>query len=303
MGEGALVIGESLVDVVRGSDGTTHELAGGSAANVAVALARLGRPVQFATAYGDDDRGRMLAARLADAGVTPAGDPVALPHTSTAVATIGPDGSATYEFDLAWRLNPRPDALPPGGVHVGTLGGVLAPAAPTVARLAERFARGALVVYDVNVRTAITGAGPQLVDRVARIVATSDLVKASDEDLTALFPDLSDMRAAKELLALGPAAVVVTRGGAGATWVSAAQEVDVAAVPVAVADTIGAGDTFCAAMIDALWELGLAGSSAHDALGDLSRDDVVSVLAHAARAAAITVSRPGADPPTRAELG
>src|SRR6476646_6989248 len=104
MGDGALVIGESLVDVGRGRDGSTAEFAGGSAANVAVALARLGRPVWFATSWGDDDRGRVLADRVARAGVALAVDPVALGHTSTAVATLGSDGAASYEFDLGWRL-------------------------------------------------------------------------------------------------------------------------------------------------------------------------------------------------------
>ena len=302
MADGALVIGESLVDVVRGGDGRTAEFAGGSAANVAVALARLGRPVRFATSWGDDERGRVLAHRVESAGVELAVDPIALGHTSTAMATIGSDGAATYEFDLGWILNPLLGDVHPEVVHLCSLGAVVEPGATTAAELAERLAAQALVVYDVNVRVAITGVGPHLMERVTRVTALSDVVKASDEDLTALYPDLPVMTAAKRLLGLGPAAVVVTRGADGATWVSTSQEVDVAAVPVAVADTIGAGDTFCAAMIDALWERGLVGGGCHDALVDLHRDDVVDVLAHAARAAAITVGRPGADPPTRAEL-
>ena len=118
-----------------------------------------------------------------------------------------------------------------------------------------------------------------------------------------LYGDLDPLTGAKRLLALGPAAVVVTRGPHGATWVTAGQEVDVAAVPVVVADTIGAGDTFCAGMIDALWQRGLLGADRREQLHDASRDVVVDVLAHAARAAAVAVGRPGADPPYRHELG
>jgi fructokinase len=303
MSAGALVIGESLVDVVRGGDGSTAEFVGGSAANVAVALARLERPVRFATSYGDDAHGRMLAARLEKAGVELAVDPHALARTATAVATIGSDGAAAYEFDLGWRLNPLLPAPDPDIVHVCSLGAVIEPGATTAYEMVQRLRDSALVVYDVNVRASITGAGPALMEKVTRIAAISDVVKASDEDLAQLFPDLDVMTAAKRVLALGPAAVVVTRGAGGATWVSTNHEVDVAAVPVAVADTIGAGDTFCAAMIDRLWSHDLLGHGSHDALVDLHRDIVVAVLADAARAAAITVSRPGADPPTRAELG
>src|SRR5919112_6488625 len=100
MDRDALVVGESLVDIVRGADGSSVEYAGGSAANVAVALARLGRPVRFATSFADDERGRMLAAHLKTAGVQLAGDPGAGERTATALATIGADGGAHYDFDL-----------------------------------------------------------------------------------------------------------------------------------------------------------------------------------------------------------
>lgn len=302
MSHTALVVGESLVDVVRGSDGSTAEFPGGSAANVAVALARLGRPVRFATSWGPDPHGDLLAARLERDGVRLAGDPHAVGHTSTAQATLGSDGHASYEFDLAWRLNPVEHGLDAQVVHTCSLGAVVDPGAADVIELLDRMRDRALVSYDVNVRPAITGAGPDLLARVAAVAERSDVVKASDEDLAALYGDLDPVAAAKRLLALGPAAVVLTRGQQGATWLTATQEVDVAAVPVVVADTIGAGDTFCAGVIDALWERGLVGADRRDALVDVARDAVVEVLAHAARASAITVGRPGADPPYRREL-
>lgn len=288
----ALVVGESLVDIVHGADGSTTEYAGGSAANVAVALSRLGRAVRFVTAWGDDARGRVLAEHLERAGVELAGDPLVLARTATAAATIGADGAASYEFDLDWRIG----AVEPGepvAVHVCSIGAVLDPGAGQVLELLEGLRGSATISYDVNARPAITGTGPELVARVERMVAVADLVKASDEDLEALYPSLATEDAARHLLTLGPAAVVLTRGGAGATWVGADRAVEVASLPVEVADTIGAGDTFGAAVVDAVWGRPL------DAL---SSDEIEAVLAHAARAAAVTVSRPGADPPYRAEL-
>ncbi|QBR93558.1 PfkB family carbohydrate kinase [Nocardioides euryhalodurans] len=302
MSDKALVVGESLVDIVRGGDGSTTEFPGGSAANVAVALARLGRAVSFATSWGDDHRGRVLAERLARDGVELAADPHAVGHTSTAQATIGSDGAASYEFDLAWRLNQVDTTIPPLVVHTCSLGAVIEPGAGDVVALLEELRGTATISYDVNARPAITGTGPALVAQVEAVAALSDVVKASDEDLAALYDDLDTLSGAKRLLALGPAAVVVTRGNGGATWVTIGQEVDVAAVPVVVADTIGAGDTFCAGLLDALWQRDLIGAGRRDALHSATRDTVVSVLAQAARAASVTVSRPGADPPYRHEL-
>ena len=302
MPEAALVVGESLIDIVRGGDGSTTEFPGGSAANVAVALARLDRPVRFATSWGDDDRGRVLADWLARDRVELAADPFAVASTSTAQATLGSDGHATYEFDLTWQLNPIPDPLLPSVVHTCSLGAVLEPGATDVVALLERLRETATISYDVNARPAITGTGPGLVAQVERVAGLSDLVKASDEDLTVLYGEADPVAGAKRLLALGPSAVVVTRGPDGATWVTAAQEVDVAAVPVVVADTIAAGDTFCAGLLDALWQRDLLGADGRDRLRDAPRDVVVDVMAHAARAAAVTVARPGADPPYRSEL-
>lgn len=297
-----LVVGESLVDIVNAADGDIKEYAGGSAANVAVALARLGRPVRFATSFAEDDHGRLVAEHLDDAGVTLAADPGAVSRTSTAEATIGVDGAADYEFDLEWRLNPVPEEPHPLVVHTCSLGAVLSPGADDVFRLLERLREFATVSYDVNARPAITGTGPDLLDAVERMAGIADLVKASDEDLEALYPQLDTVKAARRLLSLGAEAVVVTRGGDGALWVGADHLVEVDSHTVEVADTIGAGDTFGAALLDALWEAGHLGAERREALAGLDREQVEAVLSHAARAAAVTVSRPGADPPYRHEL-
>jgi fructokinase len=302
MQRGVLVVGESLVDVVRTLSGNLHEYAGGSAANVAVALARLGRPTRLATSFARDHHGQMIAAHLDSAGVTLACDPGAVDHTSTARATIGTAGAAAYTFDIDWRLLPVADDEDPLVAHTCSLGAVLPPGADDVLALLERLRGRATVSYDVNARPAVTGTGPDVVARVERMVAVADLVKASDEDLEALYPDRTHADSAAALLELGPAAVIVTRGAEGALWLDPRGPVEVGPRPVTVADTIGAGDTFGAGLIDALWERGRLGAEGRAALGGLPRDEVTGVLEHAARAAAITVSRPGADPPYRHEL-
>ncbi len=282
-----LVLGEALVDVVVDPDGGRREMPGGSAANVAVALARLGRPVRFATAYAEDRLGRVLADHLAASGVEPAGDPHVLARTSTAEATLAPDGSASYVFDLEWRLGALPD-LAPRAVHVCSIAAVLDPGCRDVVAALERFGGEALVTYDVNVRPTITGTGADVRARVERVAALADVVKASDEDLDALWPDLGEAGAAQHLLSLGASGVAVTRGAAGAAWYDRGGTTEVDAVLLGVADTIGAGDTFSAGILDALWD-------------DPDRDRA-EVLTHAARLAAVTVSRPGADPPWRHEV-
>jgi len=297
-----LVLGESLVDIVATLSGAPHEYAGGSAANVAVALSRLGRPVRLATSFAADPHGQMIAAHLQQAGVALACDPGAIERTSTAMATIGTAGAARYAFDIDWRLNAVPGEPAPLVAHTCSLGAVLAPGADDVLALLDGLRDRASVTYDINARPAVTGTGPEVVARVERMVDVADLVKASDEDLEALYPDRSTTDSAAALLARGPAAVVVTRGGAGALWLDRAGPVEVESRPVAVADTIGAGDTFGAALIDALWERGRLGAEHRETLRSLDRAEVVEVLEHAARAAAVTVSRPGADPPWRHEL-
>ncbi len=297
-----LVVGESLVDIVQTLSGNLHEYAGGSAANVAVALARLGRPTRLATSFAQDHHGELIARHLQLAGVALACDPGAVEHTSTARATIGTAGAAEYTFDIDWRLLPVPADEDPLVAHTCSLGAVLAPGADDVLALLQRVRDRATVTYDVNARPAVTGTGPDVVARVERMTAVADLVKASDEDLEALYPRRPHAESAAALLQLGPAAVAVTRGPEGALWVDREGPVEIESRPVVVADTIGAGDTFGAGLIDALWERGRLGAEGRDALAALPREEVTAVLEHAARAAAVTVSRPGADPPYRHEL-
>lgn len=298
----ALVVGESLIDVtVRGEQ--RQEYAGGSAANVAVALARLGRSVVLATRYAEDAHGRLLADQHAAAGLTVVGG--ASSRTSTAIARIGDDGAASYDFEIVWDLAgiDLPADVRPVAVHACSIGAVLPPGASAVLSAIGGLRESATVSYDINARPSITGTGPDVVGRVEAMVALADVVKASDEDLTILYPDRPWRDSAAALLALGPAAVVVTRGGDGATVLAGSGAVDVAVPPVEVADTIGAGDTFGAAVLDALWSRDLLGADHRAALAALTTEQWRDVAEYAASAAAVTVSRPGADPPYAHELG
>lgn len=297
-----LVVGEALVDVVRRPGVPDAEHPGGSAANVAVALARLGRPVRLATAWADDDRGRVLAAHLARDGVTLHGDPWVLGRTSTAVATVDEAGVADYGFDLDWRLGDLPP-LEPRVVHACSVGAVLEPGATRVRETLSVARRVATTTYDVNARPALTGTGPDVVAAVETVAALADVVKASDEDLAALWPEMDEDRVAARLHDLGVLALVVTRGEAGASALLPGGRVDIGAPAAVVVDTIGAGDTFDAGLLDALWEHDLLGAARRPALAGLAPADWRPLLARAAAAAAVTVSRPGADPPRRHELG
>lgn len=292
-----LVVGESLIDIVR-RDGAEEEYVGGSAANVAMALARLGRTVRFATGLGDDARGHRIAEHLRASGVELTAGPGTLQRTSTAAATIAPDGAASYVFDLDWPAPAVPIDLDPTLLHVCSIGAVLAPGAAGVRREVDARRATSFVSYDINARPAITGVGSALVAQVEDLVGLCDLVKASDEDFDALWPGVAHVEVARRLLSAGPSAVVMTRGGDGALWVDRDGGVEMAAPVVEVADTIAAGDTFMAGLLDALWSRGALNGGVLSA----DHDDAEAALRAAVAAAAIAVSRPGADPPWRHEL-
>ncbi|MFJ9518919.1 carbohydrate kinase [Kitasatospora sp. NPDC101801] len=297
-----LVIGESVADIVRAPGRPDVPHPGGSPANVAYGLGRLGRPVALLTQLGDDEVGRLIAAHLRSAGVELPADGRTGVRTPTAIVTLDPDGRAGYTFDIHWSLRP---VDPPAGadhVHLGSIAAVLPPGADAALGLLERLRPGASVSYDPNVRPALFGAPAAAPARVERCVALSDLVKASDEDLAWLYPGWSEQRVAEHWLGLGPALVLITRGGRGAAAFTPRGTVEAAAEPTAVVDTVGAGDAFMSATLDALAGRGLLGPTGRPALGALTPADLTALLRYAGRAAAITVSRAGATPPTAAEL-
>ncbi|MGA8117149.1 MAG: carbohydrate kinase [Actinocatenispora sp.] len=293
------VIGESLVDVVyRSGDAAPVEHVGGSPANVALGLARLENAVGLVSQFGRDRHGERVEAHLTGSGVRLTHSQVTDAPTGTATARLNSDGSAEYEFDLRWD---PPELLPyPGSVavHTGSLA-TMAPGGDVVAALLREVRDRVVVSYDPNCRPVLHGPLSSARERVAQFVALSHLVKVSADDLAWLYPDEGVEQIARRWLALGPRLVVVTSGGAGAYLATERFELRCPAPPVRVVDTVGAGDSCTAALLDGLHRhraLTPAG------LDRLPEETAVEVLRRALRAAAITCSRPGADPPTGTEL-
>ncbi len=302
----ALVIGEALIDIVKHADPcaeptrprTEHrtedrveEHVGGSPANVAIGIARLGHPVRLLTRLGRDERGRRIAGLLSDEGVELLPDSWDAGATSTAHARIAADGSADYRFDIDWRLPERAPRLP-SLVHAGSIALFLEPGGSRVLRLLERFAETALVTLDPNIRPSLLGDHADAVRRFERAAALADLVKLSDEDAAWLYPELGLEAAALRVRELGPSIVVVTLGPEGAFAFSPGGISRIQAREVEVVDTISAGDSFMASLASSLLDLGLDGTLAA----------LPQVLDRAARAAAIAVSVAGANPPRRDQL-
>lgn len=299
-----LAVGEALVDGVHRPDGSSAELPGGSVANVALTLGRLGREVRLATWLGPDARGDLVRAWLAESGVGLVEGSDGAERTSTAVATLDDGGSATYDFDLTWQV---PAATAAGAetlaVHAGSIAAMLEPGAAEVSMLLDGARTTSTITYDPNARPAIMGPAEEVRPRVEALVQLSDVVKVSDEDLDWLYPGADPVAIAREWQAGTPALVVVTLGGKGAVAVADGGEVEVVAPRVEVVDTVGAGDSFMGALIDGLWEHRLLGA---DQRADLNAVDITTVrrvLEGCVAVAAITVSRAGANPPRRAEVG
>jgi fructokinase len=289
-----LVAGEALIDVIR-LGGTTREHPGGSPANVALGLARLGVATSFLTALGRDTRGETIAARLGEAGVTLLPESWSLPTTSTAAATIGADGSAGYEFDISWQL-PRRIGLPPlHHLHVGSISAFLSPGADRIEQLASELHGEVTISFDPNIRADLVGDRAEALARFERLAKLADIVKLSDEDALFLYPDLSVDEAARAIAA-GGALVAATRGSAGSLLTVADTTVEIEPITVQVVDTVGAGDSYMAALLAWLLRTGM------EAVRDGSRAELASAGGFAARASAITVSRAGAEPPTSAEV-
>jgi len=289
---------------------------GGGPFTTARALARLGIPTQFLGRLSTDSFGRKLRDLLAEDGADLSLTSFGPEPTTLAMADVDHDGHAAYRFVIdgtsAPNLTPQmvPASLSPDvkALHVGTLGLVFEPVATTIAGLVDREHENLLVMVDPNIRpSALSQISPSPLagerrgggyrTRLDRIIAESTIVKASDADMTWLYPELDLPSAARTLLASGPRLVVVTLGSEGAFAVGAGTEVRVAAPVVDVVDTIGAGDAFGAAL--------LAWLSDHDRLTRdlrLGRDELRDALAFACLVASITCTRAGADPPHRADL-
>ena len=305
-----VVCGEALFDVFAMGDTPTgmglDARIGGSPFNVAVGLRRLGQPVAFMGGVSRGFLGERLARALREEQVDERC--VQWLDAPTTLSLVGVDarGVPSYSFygaGCADRLLPMAalDTLPDEtrAIHFGSYAMVVDPVASTQRALVEREHRQRVIAYDPNVRLNVEPALQRWRDTLDWMAARTHLLKVSDEDLALLYPGLGLAELAQRWRSAGVAAVVVTRGGAGALAWTGSGEVPVAPVPVTVIDTVGAGDTFQAAMLTALAERDALHSAA---LQTLPAEAWQAVLGFAAQAAAITCSRRGADLPRRGEL-
>jgi fructokinase len=298
-----VVAGEALIDLVPQGTGALAALTpalGGGPYNTAVALGRLGSPTAFCSRVSYDAFGEALLDRLRTTGVDVSAVQRGTEPTTLAVATVGADGSAAYSFYVegtADRLFSAPAALPPGtrAVSFGTCSLVLEPGASAYEELMRDAAgRGVFTALDPNIRAGLIADPDAYRARFKSWLPSVSLLKLSAEDAEWLGGT------PREWLAAGPAAVVITRGGAGLTvFTRDGGEYAVPGEPVDVVDTIGAGDTVNAALLHGL---AVRDALSERALTTLGPDGWAQLLGFAARAAAVTCSRAGAEPPYAHEL-
>jgi fructokinase len=294
------VVGEVLIDLIpEGAD--RKPVVGGGPANAAKALAKLGIDTQFIAGISSDQYGQMAKIELVSTAVKIDYVKYSDKRTCLAIVSMSDSGSATYEFIIEntatfdfnhdWLPNPQTDR--PSLLHIGTLATVIEPGASALFEWAQSVAKFAPVVFDPNIRPAVISDRKQYVAQVERWVSISSAIKVSDEDIKWLYPSLDIEQVVNDWLIKGPSLVVVTYGDKGLTGYRKGDVVSVEAVKVKVADTVGAGDTVGAVLVEAIVK---------DGLDSLTGSRLDTMLKRAAKAAAITVSRVGANPPTSEEL-
>jgi len=294
------VAGEVLIDLIPEGAGR-KPIVGGGPANTAKALSKLGIETQFIDGISSDQYGQMAMNNLESTGVKLDYVKYSDRPTCLAIVSLSELGSATYEFvientatfdfTLDWLPNPQTERL--SLLHIGTLATVIEPGASVLFEWAQSVAQVVPIVFDPNIRPAVINDRAQYVAQIERWVAISSAVKVSDEDIRWLFPSLEIDQIINNWLKKGPSLVVVTYGDKGLTGHRKNERVSVDAVKVKVVDTVGAGDTVGAILVEAI---------VNDGLDSLTGSRLETVLKRAAKAAAITVSRVGANPPTSEEL-
>ena len=306
-----IVCGEALFDVFATGDTPTgigfDGRIGGSPFNVALGLARLGQPVGFCGGIGSGFAGERLMRALADEGIR--SDAVARIDAPTTLSLIGLDarGVPSYAFyghGAADRLlRPEHLAAVPAearAFHFGSYAMVVQPVAGTQRALVDREHLRSVISYDPNIRSNVEPDLDLWRATLQWMQPRTHLLKVSDEDLALLYPGLGLADFASAALAAGTPLVVVTRGGDGAIGFTRRDTVAMPPAAVTVVDTVGAGDTFQAALLTWLAETDRLSPAAIGAVDGAALHDA---LGFAARAAAITCGRRGADLPRRAELG
>jgi len=294
------ICGEVLIDLIP--DGTERKaVVGGGPANTAKALAKLGIYTQFIDGISTDKYGRMALKQLHKDGVLLDFVKFSDKPTCLAIVSLNEAGGATYEFviegtatfDFSTTWLPDPVAYKPCLLHIGTLVTAIEPAASVLFEWAKQVAKVSPIVFDPNIRPAVMSDRAEYVKQVERWVSISSAVKVSDDDICWLYPGVELDQIANKWLLMGPELVVVTFGDKGLTGYRKNEKVAVDAKKVVVADTVGAGDTVGAILVEAIIE---------DGLEKLTGDRLSVMLDRAAKAAAITVSRTGALPPSKAEI-
>jgi len=294
------VVGEVLIDLIPYTD--QHlAVVGGGPANTAKALAKLGVKTYFIDGVSNDEYGQMAKGELLTANVLLDYAQYSNKPTCTAKVTLSKSGGATYEFiiegtatfDFSTSWLPDPQSLKPLLLHIGTLATVIEPSASVLFEWVQSVANVAPIVFDPNIRPAVLGDRVEYVKKVEKWVAISSAVKVSDEDLNWLYPGKAIDEIVNEWLEEGVQLVVVTLGNKGITAYRKNEQVSVDAVKVVVADTVGAGDTVGAVLVEAIVKNGL---------DRLTGEVLKSMLNRATKAAAITVSRTGANPPSKEEI-
>ncbi len=303
--DGAVVVtGEALIDLVLDRDGSLDGHPGGGPYNVARTIGRLEQRVSYLGRLSTDGFGTRLREELEADGVDLDSVVATDAPTTLALAELDESGAAEYHFyetgTSAPGLTPEAAAaaLPEhvGVFYLGTLGLVFEPMASTLEALVGRMGEDTLVALDPNCRPSMIADPAAFRGRLGRLLARTDVMKASEEDLAWIDPGTDPVIAARKLLAQRHAVALVTLGGEGALAVTAEQAVEVRSPKVDVVDTIGAGDSFMGAFLARWRDRGLGRR-------DLDRlDEVEQAATFACRVAAITCSRAGADPPRLAEL-
>jgi fructokinase len=290
------VCGEVLIDILL-----TGPVVGGGPANTAKALARLGHEVDFIDGISTDAHGVSARKELERDGV---GLSLALSSdkpTCTATVTLDTNGSASYEFlidgtatfDFADSWLPDPERLKPAVLHIGTLVTIVEPASSVLFDWAVKTAEFAPIVFDPNVRSSVVGDRDKYRTAVEKWAGISSVIKLSDDDISWLYPDQSMDEVAKAWIENGAALVVVTRGAHGIIGYTEHGFEEVDGAKVSVVDTVGAGDTVGAILVEGIIKHSVSG---------LQGQVLNAVLHRAAIAAGITVSRAGAQPPRLHEL-
>ncbi len=302
-----LCCGEALIDMLpRDIDGGTAYLpaVGGAVFNTAIALGRLGEETGFFSGLSSDLFGRQLAAALAQANVDHLLSVRSTRPTTLAFVALT-NGQAEYTFydeNSAGRMITRdelPDVPPIDAAHFGAISLIGEPCGDAYEALAMRLKDDCVISLDPNIRPGFVTDEAAYRARLERLVAIADIIKVSDEDMAWLAPGRAFADSAAQWLAQSAKLVMLTRGGEGATAINRAGEISVPAVPTQIADTVGAGDAFNAGLLAGLRRAGLLGK---DRLASSQPEVLRPALELAARVAAITVARPGADPPWAHEI-